>query len=111
MSAPLKLTAEQDEEIRRLYAAGSKVAELAEKYGVSEPTIYKRVRPPKPPKPRTPVIPSLCGRDDCGSVSTAATPTLPVIAGRHDEDSRGFCSWHCLSRHAIRCELAGGDTP
>lgn len=56
--------------------------------------------------------PPPCDKPQCGTDDASPVDVLPIVVT--DVRVRGkrflrFCTWHCLSRHAIRAELAGGD--
>lgn len=55
--------------------------------------------------------PPLCEKPHCGTDHASPVDAMPIVVTDHRVRGhlRRFCSWHCLSRHAIRAELAGGD--
>jgi hypothetical protein len=134
MSRPAKLSSADVDNIRRAKAAGARVADLAAQYGVSEVAIYNRLngtrsRPrtaaPRPatrrtastpggeqrpyPQLHTGYIPHLCEQLRCGQPAQPGRPSLRLVVYGAEQPALEFCSWHCLSRHAIHHELNGAD--
>lgn len=126
-----KLIPEEIANIREARRNGESVADLAEQYGVSRQSIYShlgaaatKARRQQPPRSRVTVaaeqshpyrdstfgyIPRSCADDRCGQPPARGEATLPLVVYGADLAAVEICSWHCLSRHAIHRELAGGD--
>lgn len=126
MSGVWKITPTDADAIRTAHESGAKVSDLAAQYGVSAATIYNHLRPKarvQPPASRVTAVtaipypdatkgyvPRSCNVDRCGQPPAADLAPLPLVVYGTDIAMVEVCSWHCLSRHAIRRELAGGDT-
>jgi len=64
------------------------------------------------------VVPPPCEEPDCGQPRTGGRPRagwvqihIAVQPGSEPQADRWFCGWNCLSRHAIRQELAALNPP
>lgn len=123
-----KLSPADKDAIRSAYEAGTPVPELADRYDVSTSTIYKTVqhtpRRVQPARARVTAssqeqrpyrdsthgyVPSLCGNERCGQSPPRGEASLALVVYGGQVPAVEVCSWHCLSRHAIHRELAGGD--
>lgn len=118
--------------IREAHAAGTSVADLAAQYDVSRTAIYNVLARPQSRRMQTPTsrvtaadaesipypdatkgyIPMPCNQPACGQPQEG--PGHPrrgwVQLKRAGEViTLWFCSFHCVSRYAIRRELAGAD--